>query len=56
MFCNLHTLCYGCVRLCVIHENPILRGGLPNKRGAWTIFRFKGGLVKNKWDGVFEGG
>ena len=37
------------------HEKPMYRGGLPEKRRAWTVCRFKRGLGK-KEEGVFEGG
>ena len=38
-----------------IHEKPVYRRKLPeNKRGTWTVFRFKRGLVEK--EGGFEGG
>ena len=33
-----------------------IEGGLPEKGGAWTVCKFKGGLGKKEGDGVFEGG
>ena len=42
-----------------VHEKPIYRGELP-KKGAWTVYRFKGGWGggggKKEGGGVFEGG
>ena len=36
-----------------VHEKPIYRGELP-KKGAWTVYRFKGGGgVEKKWEVVF---
>ena len=31
-----------------IHEKPIYRGELSRKRWAWTVCRFKGGLMKKR--------
>ena len=36
------------------HEKPICKGESP-KKGAWTIWRFKGGLCKKEEGDVFEG-
>ena len=30
------------------YEKPICRGGLPEKEGAWTVFRFKAGLARKR--------
>ena len=46
MFCNLHTLCYGCVQLCAIHENPIQRGGCLKKGGLGQFADLKGDLSR----------
>ena len=49
-----HTMLWVRAIVCDPRKSNIERG-LPKKGGAWTICRFKGGLVKNKWGGVFEG-
>ena len=38
-----------------VHENPIYRSELPEKEGAWTVFRFKKEVGKKKAAGVFDG-
>ena len=37
------------------HKKSNIEGELP-KRGAWTFYRFKGGLARKRAGGVFEGG
>ena len=45
-------------------KNPVFKGGYKKtiswgdslKRGAWTVWRFKGGIGKKEGDVVFKGG
>ena len=39
----------------MVHKKSIYMGGCL-KRGAWAVFRFKGGLGKKEKVVVFEGG
>ena len=32
------------------------RGGMPKKKGVWTVCQFDGGLCKKEGSDVFEGG
>ena len=38
------------------YEKPICRGGLPEKEGAWTVFRFKAGLARKREVVFLRGG
>ena len=38
------------------YEKPIYRGGLPEKEGAWTVFRFKAGLARKREVVFLRGG
>ena len=31
-------------------------GGVAQKKGAWTVCRFKGGVAEKRSDGIFVGG